>query len=118
MVPAQFKQEVEVPVSILRSKIETVALMLSVATGFIILRFENNQLYLQGSSNDVGEGSAELPVEFAGDPITASFNPTFLADPLRFADCETMTFKVNDGVSPVAIDGGDGFVYVIMPMRP
>ena len=79
--------------------------------------FSDGKLELRAASNEIGEGSAELPVEFSGDPLTASFNPSFLADPLRFADCEIMTFKMNDGFSPVAIDGGDGFLYVIMPMR-
>ena len=118
VIPADFKQQIPIATGAMLGKIDLVSQVLADSTGCIMLKFSEGKLELRASSNDVGEGSAELPVEFAGDPITASFNPTFLADPLRFADCETMTFKVNDGVSPVAIDGGDGFVYVIMPMRP
>jgi DNA polymerase III sliding clamp (beta) subunit (PCNA family) len=28
-----------------------------------------------------------------------------------------MNFQINDGFSPIALSAGDGFLYVIMPMR-
>lgn len=117
VVPAQFKQEIELPVSVLRSKIETVALMLSGATGFIILRFENNQLQLQGSSAEVGEGLDLIEINYEGEVFEVSFNPVFLADPLRNTDAETVKIKLNDPLAPVAIEAGEGFVYIIMPLR-
>ncbi|MBR2358512.1 MAG: DNA polymerase III subunit beta [Lentisphaeria bacterium] len=117
VIPATFRQQIPLATSALLSKIELVSQVLADSTGCIVLNFSEGKLELRAASSDIGEGSAELPVEFSDEPLSASFNPAFLADPLRFADCETMTFKVNDGFSPVAIDGGDGFVYVIMPMR-
>ena len=117
MVPAQFKQEIELPVQLLLSKIETVALMLSVATGFIILRFENNQLQLQGSSAEVGEGIDTIETAYEGDVFEVSFNPVFLSDPLRNTDAEMVRIKLNDPLAPVALEAGEGFVYIIMPLR-
>ena len=117
MIPADFQQQIPIASSALLGKIELVSQVLADSTGCIVLNFDAGKLELRAASSDIGEGSAELPVEYEGEPMTASFNPTFLADPLRYADCETMTFKMNDGFSPVAIDGGDGFLYVIMPMR-
>jgi len=118
VIPATFLREIPIVTSALLGKIELVSQVLSDSTGCIVLNFTEGKLELRASNSDIGEGSTVLPVEFSGDGISASFNPAFLSDPLRFADCETMTFKMNDGFSPVAIDGGDGFVYVIMPMRP
>ena len=117
VVPPQFKQEIEIPVQLLLSKIETVALMLSVATGFIILRFENNQLQIQGSSAEVGEGIDLIEVAYDGEPFEVSFNPVFLSDPLRNTDAEMVRFKLNDPLAPVALEAGEGFVYIIMPLR-
>lgn len=117
VVPAQFKQEIEVPVAVLRSKIETVALMLSVTTGFVILHFENNQLQLQGSSAEVGEGIDLIDINYEGDIFEVSFNPVFLVDPLRNTDAEMVKIKLNDPLAPVAIEAGEGFVYIIMPLR-
>ena len=116
VIPPDFRQQIPIASSALLGKIELVSEVLD-KTGCVVLNFTEGKLELRAASNDIGEGSAELPVEFSGEPVTASFNPDFLADPLRFADCEIMTFKMNDGFSPVAIDGGDGFLYVIMPMR-
>ena len=117
VVPAQFKQEIELPVSVLRSKIETVSLMLYGPTSFIILRFEDNQLQIKGSSAEVGEGLDIIDINYEGELFEVSFNPVFLADPLRNTDAETVKIKLNDPLAPVAIEAGEGFVYIIMPLR-
>ena len=56
-------------------------------------------------------------VEYAFDEVAVSFNPQFLADPFKRLDVETVTLKMNDATSPIAIKSNDGFLYVIMPMR-
>ncbi len=117
VVPASFTRSVEVPASIFLGKIETVSLVLSDSSSYIILRFENNRLKLQASSAEVGEGSDSVEVEFEGEPFEVSFNPAFLADPLRNCDAEKVRMKFNDSMSPVAIEGNEGFLYVIMPIR-
>ena len=117
VLPENFLQQIPVATGALLSKIELVSQVLADSTGCIELNFSEGNLKLRAASSDIGEGSAELLVEFTGEPLKASFNPAFLADPLRFADCETMTIKINNGVTPVVIDGGDGFVYVLMPMH-
>ena len=117
VVPSKFTWDVELPVQALLAKIETVALMISAANNSIILRFVDNQLQLQASSADVGEGSDMLETNFDGDAFEVSFNPAFLADPLRNTDADMVRFKLNDPLSPVAIEAGEGFVYVIMPIR-
>ena len=117
VVPGKFECEVELPVQALLSKIETVALMIAGANSSIILRFADNQLQLQASSAEVGEGSDLLETTFEGEPFEVSFNPVFLADPLRNTDADMVRFKLNDPLSPVAIEAGEGFIYIIMPIR-
>lgn len=87
VVPASFARTVEVPTSVFLAKIETVSLVLSDSSSYIILRFENNQLNLQASSAEVGEGSDMVEIAFEGEPFEVSFNPAYLADPLRNAGC-------------------------------
>jgi DNA polymerase-3 subunit beta len=91
--------------------------MISGANSSIILRFADNQLQLQASSAEVGEGSDLLETTFEGEPFEVSFNPVFLADPLRNTDADMVRFKLNDPLSPVAIEAGEGFIYIIMPIR-
>lgn len=90
MVPASFSRSVEVPASVFLGKIETVSLVLSDSSSYIILRFENSQLRLQASSTEVGEGSDMVEVAFEGEPFEVSFNPAFLGGPasqLRCGEC-------------------------------
>lgn len=117
VVPGKFANEVELPVQALLSKIETVALMIVGPNNSIILRFADNQLQLQAASAEVGEGSDLLETTFEGEPFEVSFNPVFLADPLRNTDADMVRFKLNDPLSPVAIEAGEGFLYIIMPIR-
>jgi DNA polymerase-3 subunit beta len=91
--------------------------MIAGANSSIILRFADNQLQLQASSAEVGEGSDLLETTFEGEPFEVSFNPVFLADPLRNTDADMVRFKLNDPLSPVAIEAGEGFIYIIMPIR-
>lgn len=117
VVPASFARSIELPTSVFLTKIETVSQVLSDSSSFIILHFEDNQLKLQASSSEVGEGSDVVEVAFDGEPFEVSFNPAYLADPLRNCDADTVRMKINDPLNPVAIEGEEGFLYVIMPIR-
>ena len=117
VVPGNFACEVELPVAALLAKIETVALMIAGSNGSIILNFADNQLQLQASCAEVGEGCDMLETVFEGEPFEVSFNPAYLADPLRNTDADMVRFKLNDPLSPVAIEAGEGFLYIIMPIR-
>jgi len=117
VIPATFTKSVPFAAAALLAKIELVSQVLADTSSCIVLNFEEGRVELRGASTDIGEGSAVLPLAYTAEPVSASFNPSLLADPLRFADCDQMTFCMNDGFSPVMLDGGDGFKYVIMPMR-
>ena len=117
VVPATFQREITVPTSVFLAKIETVSLVLSDSSSFIILDFDKNQLKLAASSSEVGEGSDMVEVAYEGDAFEVSFNPVFLAEPLRNCDSDTVKLQFNDPLNPVAIEGGEGFLYVIMPIR-
>ena len=117
VVPTSFKQEIKLSVAIFKSKIETAALFLSESTSYVVLNFEENQLSVAASSAEIGEGCDTMEIEYSGEPFAVSFNPVFLADPLRNVDAETILFRVNDPLNPVAMETGDGFLYVIMPIR-
>ena len=74
-------------------------------------------MQLQASCAEVGEGCDMLETVYEGEPFEVSFNPSYLADPLRNTDADMVRFKLNDPLSPVAIEAGEGFLYIIMPIR-
>ena len=51
------------------------------------------------------------------DDVEESFNPQFVSEPLKYLDCEQLIMQFSDDLSPVALTGDEGFLYIIMPMR-
>ena len=117
VIPSKWTRTVEAPVSLFLSKIEMVSLMLSESSSYIILNFCDNEMKIQGASSEIGEGSDVIPIEYTADPFEVSFNPSYLADPMRNTASETVRMKFNDPLTPVTIETEEGFLYVIMPIR-
>ena len=117
VIPANFTKQVEIPVADFISRLELVSIALSDSSAFIKMTFEDGKLSLTATSTSVGEGADYINVNYQGEKVEISFNPAFLADPFRHTDADKIIMKMNDGFSPVALESGDGFLYVIMPMR-
>lgn len=117
VIPTEFSKIIEVDKSLLAAKLDLVSLALPDMSSYIIVTFDNNQILLNASSSSIGEGSDTIDIEYNYEKIEVSFNAAFLAAPLRHCDADKIKIKLNDNITPVAIEGGDGFLYVIMPLR-
>ena len=117
VVPTSFARVITLPVEPLLAKVETVSLMLPDATSSVVLNFQENKVVIEASSSELGDGTDFVDVEFADEPFDVSFNPQFLVDPLRITGAETIKFKLNDPLNPVALEAEEGFINVIMPIR-
>lgn len=117
VIPASFSNVVEISTNEIMNKLELVSVALADNSSFIIISFENNVLNFEGSSTSIGEIKDHMPIQYEGEKIDFSFNPLFFSDPFKHSDSDKMTIKFNDGASPVGIEGKDGFLYIIMPLR-
>ena len=117
VIPASFSKVVEIPVSDFIAKLELVSIALADNSAFIKMIYEEGKLMFSATSSNVGEGADYINVDYSGEKMEISFNPVFLADPFRHTDADKINMKLNDNFSPVGIESGDGFLYVIMPMR-
>jgi len=117
VIPAAFTKTIDIPVKDFIAKLELVSIALADTSAFIKLIFEEGKLNFSAASNNVGEGADSIAINYSGDRMEISFNPVFLADPFKHTDADKIHMKLNDAFSPVAIESGDGFLYVIMPMR-
>jgi DNA polymerase-3 subunit beta len=117
VIPNSFSKQLEIPVAEFTSALELVSIALDESSAFIKLNFDKGKLSFEASSSAVGEGNDFIEMDYDYEAVTISFNPTFLADPFKHSDADKITMKLNDGYNPVAIEGGEGFLYVIMPMR-
>jgi DNA polymerase III subunit beta len=117
VIPTEFSKVIEVDKNIIAAKLDLVSLALPDISSYIIVTFDNNQIVLNASSSSIGEGRDSIDIEYPYEKIEVSFNAAFLAAPLRHCDADKVKIKFNDNITPVAIEGGDGFLYVIMPLR-
>jgi DNA polymerase-3 subunit beta len=98
------------------------------------MEFADDALRLSAGADDVGRAEEDLPVTFAGEPLTIAFNPTYLTDGLSSLHSERVTFGFTTPSRPAVLrpagedDGSVGdtgpfpaaqtdYVYLLMPVR-
>ena len=118
VIPAGFNKNISVPTGDFVDALEIVSIPLSDASSsFVKITFTDNKLVFEANSN-IGEGKEYINIEYADqEDISLSFNPQLLADPFKHIGVDSVIVKINDAFSPIALESGDGFLYVIMPMR-
>jgi len=117
VIPSSFKKNIEIPCDPFIYAIEILSVTLSEASSpNVKLTFGGNKLLFEVNSS-IGEGSESIDISYDEEPLSASFNPNFLLDPFKHIPAEKIMLKMNDVVSPIELESGDGFLYVIMPMR-
>jgi len=97
------------------------------------MEFSEGLLHLSAGADGVGMAEEDLEVQFAGDPLTIAFNPTYLTDGLGSLHCDRVTFGFIAPSKPAilrpagdeALPTGSGpypaahsdYVYLLMPVR-
>lgn len=96
------------------------------------MEFSDGVLHLSAGADDVGRAEEDLPVEFAGEPLTIAFNPTYLTDGLGSLHSDRVTFGFTTPSRPAVLrPAGDAqvegtgpfpavqtdYVYLLMPVR-
>jgi DNA polymerase-3 subunit beta len=117
VIPTSFTRKVELPSEEFASALQRMSIVVSETSAYVQLTFNDNKIDMKAASNEVGEGSESVPIEYTGPEIKVSFNPIFVLAPFKHLDADKTVLQMNDGYNPVAISCGDGFLYVIMPMR-
>jgi len=82
------------------------------------LRFADGELTISAQTQDVGEATESLPIDFAGEEIAIGFNPDFLRDGLEAVSSDAIQLKLINRLRPGLISSPDeSFWYLIMPIR-
>ena len=98
------------------------------------MEFAEDVLRLSAGADDVGRAEEDVAVEFAGEPLTIAFNPTYLTDGLGSLHSERVSFgfttpsrpavlRPASDDDPQATDSGPfpavstDYVYLLMPVR-
>jgi DNA polymerase-3 subunit beta len=73
-------------------------------------------------SPESGDGFDEVPVEYAGKPLTVGFNARYFLDVLGAIEDDELTLGISGELDPALIKpakepAGSEYLAVIMPMR-
>lgn len=96
------------------------------------MEFNLDSVRLSAGADGVGMAEEDLPVEFAGEPLTIAFNPGYLTDGLSSLHCDRVNFGFTTPSKPAVLrpapehsPAGPGpfpaidseYVYLLMPVR-
>jgi DNA polymerase-3 subunit beta len=106
-----------------QSAIRRVALFSSERARGVKLSFEKNLLTVASASQELGEGSETLDIEYDAEPLSIGLNAQYLLDFLDEAETEKVKLELKDENTQClcqpegGIEGASRYVYVVMPMR-
>lgn len=119
VIPANPTIKIQINRELLLNAINRVRLVLNDKASGIELVMNDNTLTLIAKSNE--ENAEEvLDIEYSGGENRIGFNYSYFIDALRVMESENVLLKFTDMQSSVVIegvDGDDGSLAVIMPMR-
>lgn len=122
LVPNTFSTKVQVDRSKLHDACERVSLLSDPLQKSwpITLTCEADRVVLSASSASVGRAREEIPAETTGESTEIIFNSRFLAEGLRSCSSTEALLEISGSLtaSRLTFPEEDGFVYIVMPMRP
>ena len=106
-----------------QAAIRRVALFSSERARGVKLSFEKNLLTVASASQELGEGTETLDIEYDAEPLSIGLNAQYLLDFLDEAETEKIKLELKDENTQClcqpegGIEGASRYVYVVMPMR-
>ena len=82
----------------------------------IVFTFTNGRLLLKTECPQVGNGAAEIDVQYEGTEFSRKLNPRFVVEFLDIVSQETVEILVWGEREPLLFRAGKGYEYLVMPM--
>ena len=122
VVPKDNPERVVFSAGVMSEAIRRVSLLASERSRAIKITFVGDEATVTSSNPEIGEAEERVPVEYAGEELTISFNAQYILDFLAVADSEKVAFDVKDDSSqgvllPLEEEQTTMYRYVVMPMR-
>jgi DNA polymerase-3 subunit beta len=117
LLPETFEVEIAIAREALLEVVRRAGLMAQ-RNAPLRLRFAEGELTVSAQTQDVGEATESLPIDYGGEELEIGFNPDFLRDGLEAVSAETVQLKLINRLRPGLIAAADeSFWYLIMPIR-
>ena len=116
VIPASTENSLQADTDLFMKKLRLVANVTSPDTRAVRLSVGKEELTIFGRSAATGEATAQMPIEFSGNPGDIAFNPDYLLDGLKNCETETVMLEFNDRTSPGKFTLGENYTYIVMPI--
>jgi len=117
LLPETFEHDVTLPRAELLDVVRRVSVMAQ-RNSPLRVRFAEGELTVSAQTQDIGEASESLPVQFAGEPLEIGFNAEFLREGIESVTADELHLRLISPLRPGLISAeGDDFWYLIMPIR-
>jgi DNA polymerase-3 subunit beta len=118
LLPETFEHELRISGPELRDVVRRISL-LAQKNAPLRLAFAQGELTVSAQTPDIGEARESLPLNFQGESLEIGFNPEFLRDGLDAIEEGDVVMKLISPLRPGLLESGDGngFLYLIMPIR-
>lgn len=122
VIPSSAERRVVIGRLALVDALKRISLVASDRSGGVRLKVAPGKLSVSSENPDVGEGSEDLDVDYAGKELTVGFNARYLLDALGALSEDDIALELSGELDPGMIKPvGDkvatDFVGVVMPMR-
>ena len=119
VIPQSQQREVIALRASLIEALKRISVVASDKSGGVRLHLKPGLLQITSENPDVGEGSEELSVDYAGEPIIVGFNARYMLDVLGALKSDEVKLGLGGELDPGVLRpvGETDFVGVIMPMR-
>lgn len=119
VIPLSHSRRVVASRELLVDSLKRISLVASDKSGGVRLMLEPGKLEIVSENPDVGEGSEELDVDFAGEKVAIGFNARYLLEALAALPDDEVVLELGGELDPGVIKplSDTRFVGVIMPMR-
>lgn len=119
VIPKMLQRRVVVSRLLLADALKRLSLVANDKSGAVRFGVEPGTLKITSENPEVGEGSEELDVDFAGEPVEVGFNVRYVLDALSAITEDEIAIELGGALDPGVIKpvGPTDFIGVIMPMR-
>ena len=121
VIPKQSEKIVKVGRLRFLETLRRVSILSTDKTPQVKLEVSPGTLRVLSKNNDLGEAKEDVPVEYAGEPLSIGFNARYLMDVTQVLKSDDVQLELADDLSPGVLRGAGpedaGYTAVVMPMR-
>jgi DNA polymerase-3 subunit beta len=120
VIPQQQDRRVRMGRAQIVEALRRISLVANDKSGGVRLGIEPGTLKITSENPDIGEGSEELDVDYAGAPLNIGFNAKYLLDALACLTSDEVALELSGELDPGVVKPESesiDYVGVIMPMR-